>query len=134
MSAECRMSWHMYSDPRKVDMFKIHQLTCPWLMPTYAATGVDHCTHYGQSTHLCHTVPVLCAHSGDQNSELRTYLFSHTIHVQLIFTYSYVQNNGWRRPPLIQTKIFCWHGATQMRHLYAHVYIMCYIGMCIYTY
>ncbi len=48
-----------------------------------------------------------------------------------IFTIISFQNNGPRRTPLRQNYV-AGMGVTQMRYLYAHVYIIFYIGMHIY--
>ncbi len=62
----------------------------------------------------------------DSDSEI---IYSATYHTIKVFTYITFQYNGPRRPPLRQNYV-AGMGATQMRYLYVHVYII----FCIYMY
>ncbi len=56
-------------------------------------------------------------------------IYSATYNTIKVFTYITFQYNGPRRPPLKQNYV-AGMGATQMRYLYVHVYII----FCIYMY
>ncbi len=64
----------------------------------------------------------------DSNSEI---IYSATYHTITIFTYIWFQYNGPMRPPLRQHWV-AGMGATEMRYLYVHVYIIFYIYRYIY--